>query len=328
MARNNVRWLGWLAGGIAAVTTAAAAANRLVARHRPRQIPALDGEHNTYDWDGGRVEYTVAGEGYPLLLLHSHNAAASSYEAGRAFSVLRQQYRVFAPDLPGYGRSERRDREYFASTYSRFILDFARDAVGSPCILVAPSVTASQALVAAYEDPEPFSHVVAVSPTGLIPGRSTAPAPARALGTIARCPVWGQAMFNVITSRASITHYLQTMVYHDPWLVTHEMVNQAWRAARQPHALSAPAAFLRGETWADAAVAYARLQRPLLLVWGRYDRINPYEASAPLLAMNPHARVAVITNAGAMPHDEQPEEFATVLARFLADVTPGQGEHP
>ena len=48
----------------------------------------------------------------PLLLIHSINAAASAYEMKPLYDRYRQQRPVFAPDLPGYGFSERSRRCY------------------------------------------------------------------------------------------------------------------------------------------------------------------------------------------------------------------------
>jgi pimeloyl-ACP methyl ester carboxylesterase len=71
--------------------------------------------------------------------------------------------------------------------------------------------------------------------------------------------------------------------------------------------------------WVDARHAYASAPCPLLLVWGDRDKINPYADSAPLLSRNTHGRVCVITRAGAVPQDEQPDEFAAVVRQFLSE---------
>lgn len=304
---------------IGAATAAAAAANALVARNRPELEPGVEGEHAAYDWDGGRVFYTRKGQGHPILLLHSHNAAASSYEVRQAFAELSRGYQVFAPDLPGYGLSERRDREYFAATYSRFILDFIRDVIGAPAIVIASSVTAAQAILAAHEDPEAVSHVVAVAPTGLTARKTTAPASARALAALISVPVWGQTAFNALTMREGIRGFLEERVYDNPWNVTVEMVDHAWHSARQENAIHAPKGFLNGDLWTDARAAYAGLRQPLLVLWGDKDRINPYAVNAPLLSLNTAARVGVITNAGAAPYDEQAQAFSRVVTEFLAE---------
>ena len=60
---------------------------------------------------GRRSAYGVGG-GAPLLLLHSINASASAAEVRPLHEHYRATRTVFLIDLPGYGFSERSDRDY------------------------------------------------------------------------------------------------------------------------------------------------------------------------------------------------------------------------
>lgn len=309
-----------VAGAALAATAAAAAANAVIARNRRPLKPAVPGRHRTYAWDGGRVAYTESGAGRPLVLLHSHNAAASSYEMRRAFREFEVDHHVYAPDLPGYGMSERRDRPYLAQTYIRFIHDFLEEVVGEPAAVIASSVTAAQAMAGAAEDDTLFKALIAVSPTGLSQTKADAPPGSRILGAIFSVPVWGQALFNAITSRRGLRSFETKHVFYNPWNVTHAMIDYAWDTSHQPNAIYAPDSFLAGALWADARATYHEVACPLLAVWGDHDTINPYGDSAPLLGSNPRAQVSIITQSGATPHDEQPAEFAKVVRQFLQGI--------
>ena len=48
----------------------------------------------------------------PLLLIHSINAAPSSYEVRPIFEHFQGRRPIYSPDLPGFGHSERGDRYY------------------------------------------------------------------------------------------------------------------------------------------------------------------------------------------------------------------------
>ncbi|HEY3414734.1 MAG TPA: alpha/beta hydrolase [Armatimonadota bacterium] len=308
------------AAGLAAGATAcAAAANAVLSRRAAPLPPAIDAEQGRYDWDGGAVSYSVAGRGKPIVLLHSHNAAASTYEMKQAFQRLKDGYRVFAPDLPGYGRSERRHREYFAHTYIRFLHDFVSDVVGAPAIVVAASLSASHAILAAAEDPGAFSHLVLASPTGISDESADAPEAMRRLSAIARVPVWGQAAFNALASKASIRWFYENRVYDNPWAVTHEMVDYAWLSAHQPRALYAPASFLNGNLWGDPRAALASITAPALLIWGAGDRLNPYAQAASSLPVRESLRVHLMPECGGAAYDEKADEFAAVVRAFLAE---------
>ena len=84
----------------------------------------------TYAWRGGaarrevvddrtgRLGYYVAGEGPPVLLVHSINAAGSAYEVGPIFGRLSARRRTYAVDLPGFGTSDRSERRYDVRLYA------------------------------------------------------------------------------------------------------------------------------------------------------------------------------------------------------------------
>lgn len=310
----------WTVGGFVAASTALLAAlNTRMAKLARDPGPAIDAPRDEYAWDGGRVSYYRAGAGHPVLLLHSHNAAGSAYEMRHIFQSMAQDYQVFAPDLPGYGSSERRARTYSWNTYVRFLHDFVHDVIQAPAAVVASSLSATHAIMAVREDAHSFTHLVAISPTGLTSSTVEPPGVVRSLGNLLSLPVWGQAVYNGIASRSYITRFLQSRVYNNPWHVTHEMVDHAWHSAHQAHARHAPSGFLNGALWTDARVAYEDIRRPLLLIWGENDRLNPYERSARSLARNPDARVEILPNVGAAPYDEQTTEFYRIVASFLTE---------
>ena len=61
-----------------------------------------------FERDGARIHYEEHGSGDPLLLLHGFTDSAR--ELSGLIGALAPYYRVIAPDLRGYGRSEPRPR--------------------------------------------------------------------------------------------------------------------------------------------------------------------------------------------------------------------------
>jgi pimeloyl-ACP methyl ester carboxylesterase len=57
--------------------------------------------------------------------------------------------------------------------------------------------------------------------------------------------------------------------------------------------------------------------RPVLIVWGRQDRISPFSGSRELLTAIPRAVLAPVDSAGHLPHLEQPDTVAAAVVRFL-----------
>lgn len=59
------------------------------------------------------------------------------------------------------------------------------------------------------------------------------------------------------------------------------------------------------------------LHLPVLLVWGRQDRITPLEVGMEFQALLPQAALAVIEDCGHAPPLEQPEAFSQIMLAFL-----------
>jgi pimeloyl-ACP methyl ester carboxylesterase len=60
-----------------------------------------------------------------------------------------------------------------------------------------------------------------------------------------------------------------------------------------------------------------RHPRPVLVVWGREDRVAPFSGSASLLARMPRASLVPVDSAAHLPHLERPEVVIPAVVRFL-----------
>jgi pimeloyl-ACP methyl ester carboxylesterase len=60
-----------------------------------------------------------------------------------------------------------------------------------------------------------------------------------------------------------------------------------------------------------------RVTQPVLVVWGRQDRLVPLARAQGLLRGIPHARLHALDGCGHLPMLEQPGAFNRVVAEFL-----------
>ncbi|MFL5735411.1 MAG: alpha/beta fold hydrolase [Chloroflexia bacterium] len=292
--------------------------NRAVVIPRQDLEPRLPVTPTMWQWRYGEVAVYEAGEPSdpPLVLLHGHNAAASAAEMRQPFARLAGSYHVYAPDLLGYGLSDRPDIDYDPSVYIEFIEDFLREVVGQPAPLVASSLTSAYAIEAAFSSPEWVTALVLICPTGVRRLLKQSPA-GRAIEGLLRLPVVGQGLYNGIASRRSIGYFLKDQAYFDATLVTDEDVERYYRTAHAPGARYAPGAFVSGKLYWDASESWSRLEQRVLLVWGKEARLTPVTDAAAFLATNPAAELEEIGAAGILPHDEQPEQFTNVVGAWL-----------
>src|SRR5215470_17167088 len=165
--RNIARLLGL--GFLSAFIFSAVVALRHLL-NTPQQLESpLSGEPHYYKWKRGHIFYKVLGtaEAPALLLLHTPELAASAYEMRKIIEPLAQHYCVYAPDLLGFGLSDRPAIDYSAETYVSLCRDFLVDVVRKPAMIVASRISCNYAVAAAATSPELCTGLVLISPVRL-----------------------------------------------------------------------------------------------------------------------------------------------------------------
>lgn len=288
---------------------------------RFRLGPAIDADCHEFDSrSAGRAAYYVASSPHdapPLVLLHSVNAAPSAFEMRPLFDHYRATRSVFAPDLPGFGRSQRSDRPYSPALYAGFIGDFLRDVVARPADVVAFSLSSEFAARAVLESRLPVRSMTLISPTGFSPRRApSGPGTDRFLRAL-RLPLIGDGLYRLLTTRPSIRYFLgQSFVGDTPA----DMIDYAYATSHQPGAKHAPFHFLAMKLFSPDAfeALYARLELPVLAVHDRDPNIS-FERLDDIVARPNWQRVIVRPTLG-LPHWERPAETFAALDRFWAQV--------
>jgi len=131
-------WKTVLAGGagVAALVAVNASIKR---RATDPDNSALGGDAHFYDWKHGRVFYKTAGQqnsGLPLLFVHGVGAGVSSFMWRKNFDDLSSSFRVYAPDLLGFGLS---DKPATAAYSADLTSSFSR--ISSVGFAVRPSIS-------------------------------------------------------------------------------------------------------------------------------------------------------------------------------------------
>jgi pimeloyl-ACP methyl ester carboxylesterase len=84
----------------------------------PPEPPPIEGAEHRYAGAGGlRVHYAEAGEGAPVLLLHGWPQHHAMWR--EVIGMMRDRFRLIAPDLRGFGWTEAPGHGYDAETFAR-----------------------------------------------------------------------------------------------------------------------------------------------------------------------------------------------------------------
>ncbi len=297
----------------------------MVSDNNEQLPPAVEAERLEIDAAAGRQSYYVAGDGPPTLLVHSINAAASAREVAPVFAHLSETRRVYAPDLPGFGFSDRSRRDYNVALYTDAIIDLlnviAADYGSEPVDALALSLSSEFVARAAARHASRFRSITLVTPTGFKTGSERLRNPEGAsrekrwLSSIIEFPLWRNALFNKLVSPGSIRYFLKRSFGSEN--VDAELTAYAEVTAQQPGAEHAPFAFLSGRLFStDIRDVYEALEMPVWLAHGTRGDFRDFGGAAWTFERDNWQVDAFET--GALPFYEQPDEFLPRLDRFLA----------
>jgi len=279
--------------------------------------PAIDAEELHWDLpDVGPVLcYHRPGRGRPLLLLHSINAAPSAFEVSPFFTDMDLDRPLYAPDLPGFGRSLRADRAYNAEFFASAIVAMI-DAIGEGAVdVLALSTTSEFAARAALMQPQSIAHLVLVSPTGLARRRDGRSAAGLRVYRVFRAPGVGSTLYRLLRTRPSVRFFLD-MAFTDR--APEAMVDYACKTSRMPGASYAPFYFLSGQMFTPDAVGdlYLPLVQPTQVLYDTDPNIS-FDHLDEVLEARPNWQARRIPDTRGLPHFEKPQETGQVLEAFL-----------
>src|SRR5215210_2718927 len=129
-------------------------------------------EERKIEVDGLLTRYLTAGEGAPLVLLHA--LCESALDWRWVLPALAQAYRVYAPDLPGFGDSDKPAADYSPTFFARFVAAFLDALEVERAAVVGNSLGGLVALRLALSEPARVSTLCLVDSAGL--GREVNPA--------------------------------------------------------------------------------------------------------------------------------------------------------
>ncbi len=276
---------------------------------------------------GHRRAYVMAGEGPAILLLHGVGMDHCSWLP--VIERLAPHYTVIAPDLLGHGRSDKPRADYSIAGYANAMRDLlAVLGVGS-VTAVGHSLGGGIAMQFAYQFPQMTERLVLVAAGGF--GRSvnpliryfTLPGSGVALRLLGLDPV-RRPLVELINAVGS-TGLPMTQDLHALAEAYDDLADPAAQRAFL-HVLRA-AVDWRGQVITSLDRAYLAEHMPSMVVWGERDLVIPVKHARAAHAVLPGSRLEIFPDSGHVPHEDDPDLFAEVLADFI-ESAPRSTHHP
>ncbi|WP_375412386.1 alpha/beta fold hydrolase [uncultured Bradyrhizobium sp.] len=302
------------------------------------ELPApVSGQRHEVGSPVGRLTWYSAGPETdavfpPLLLVHSINAAGSAYEVKPLYEHYRQSRTVYALELPGFGHSERRKREYTVRMMTDAILIAVNEIQNvhgrGPIDALAVSLSSEFLARAVTEMPLAFRSAALVSPTGFSSKDASAKWQDGTRGMpwlhgFFEFPLWSAAFFRLLTSPVSIRYFLRKTWGSDDF--DRGLAQYDYLTTHQPGAQHAPYYFVSGYLFSEDII---RIYHSLTLpVWMSHGvRGNFVDYSKKTLVQGRANWTIQVFPTGAMPHFEARDAFVRAFDAFLAGVSPASPE--
>jgi 2-hydroxymuconate-semialdehyde hydrolase/2-hydroxy-6-oxo-octa-2,4-dienoate hydrolase len=257
---------------------------------------------------GIETSYLEAGSGEPVVMLHGSGPGVSGLANWQHnIPTLAQRFRVLAPDIVGFGATERPDDiVYSLRSWTDHVWAFL-DAHGiEKTAIVGNSLGGRIALQMATDQAARISRMVLMGSPG-----------------VGMTPTEGLAALRAYepshdTMRALLRNYFAV----NPALITDELVAIRYEASIADGAYEAYRAMFfdprhKGSELGITEDEVRVISTPALLIHGREDKVVPMSVSVTMLGLLPNADLHVFSHCGHWTQIERADEFSALVTEFL-----------
>lgn len=267
------------------------------------------------------TENTEAKEELPtLVFLHGFGGGSSAYEWSKVYPAFASKYKIFAPDLIGWGRSEHPERNYQIEDYVTTIIEFIEQTCTEPTPVVASSLTAAFTIRAAIKRPDLFKCLILTTPAGLSDfGENYRNS---FFAQLVSTPIIDRLLYSTgIATSSGIRSFLEGRQFARPSRIYQEIVEAYLASATQPNAEYAALSFVRGDLCFDLSLYVPQLTTPTAIIWGKKSEFTSPEIGQRLAQLNPQAVrfFQTIEDVGLTPQLELPAVTIGLIRRYLKD---------
>jgi pimeloyl-ACP methyl ester carboxylesterase len=249
---------------------------------------------------GYRVHYLVEGpaSGRPVVLIHGLGGRSEDWR-NLAPYLTRAGYRVYMPDLPGYGRSERPpDFSYSVRDEAGIVIGFLNALRLKQVDLGGWSMGGWIVQLVAAQAPERVARLMLFDSAGLHV-----------------VPDWDTRLFN--PKNAAQLDQLESLLtphpHQIPGFVAADILRLSGRGGWVID--RAVASMLTGQDVTDALLP--KLRMPLLIVWGDKDRLFPADQAETMHRLAPLSELDFASGCGHLAPVECAPQIGPAMVKFL-----------
>ena len=257
---------------------------------------------------GGRLTWSEAGQGRPLVLLHGWAMSAAAFD--ELAGLLAVNFRVLAPDLPGHGESSPAVQNDLAGV-SGLLTDWLAALEVGPCALVGWSLGGMLSLQIVSEGVLPVQRLVLMGSTPKFTIGEDWPYGLPATQVRAMARNLKRQFEPTLAEFFALTFAGETISIDRLRAIR----NFAVRASSLPDQ-NAAFALLNMLAEQDQRDILSGIQVPALVLHGELDRISPIGAGRAMADLLPLGEFVSLAETGHAPFFSNPQDIAARLLDF------------
>lgn len=316
MARPFTGRAGARSCGLAGVLLAAACAAFAQSPAETGRIPGTVVHRVDEPVFGGRLAVYEAGRGHARSILLVHGIGAGGARDFREqIAWLRESYHVVAPDLPGFGASDKGNLLYSPANYAAVLKHVAERFLRRPFVLAGHSMGAIVSLRYAATYPADVERLVVMNAPGVLHRFASSSQFIAYLGLGYVPPVLDSSEDIASLARRLLAPLARLRL--DPQIILASPQLREALLASDPARIAGLAVVVE-----DLRTALPKVRAPTLLVWGAKDALAPPRNGRVLAKTLPNARLRLMEGVAHSPMSEAPERLRATLEPFLEHGLP------
>ncbi|XP_039689791.1 uncharacterized protein [Medicago truncatula] len=280
-----------------------------------------DGKQSTrvWSWNGFLVQYTIAGEDGPaVLLVHGFGAFGEHYR-DNIHGLARAGNRVWAITLLGFGKSEKPNIVYTELLWAELLRDFIIDVVRDPVHLVGNSIGGYIVAIVARVWSVLIKSIVLINSAGNVISRNSSIPLSKPSDRQTSVASWLGSRILLFYLRLRIQDIVRkcypTIERADDWLI-----NEMLRASYDPGVPVVLESIFSFNLSISLNYLLEDVKGKILIIQGMKDPISDSNATVAMLKENCDGVIIKELDAGHCPHDEVPESVNTILCDWIQRV--------
>ena len=248
---------------------------------------------------GHKIRYLEEGRSDKTIIL-VHGLGGSAERWLKIIPRLSAKYRVIAPDMIGFGYSDKPSEDYTIDFLARFLSAFINNMGLKSAILVGTSLGGQVAAHCASTN-DAIEKIVLVAPSGAMKS-STPVIDAYMMAALYPNHVSAREAFAMMSRSGTVDDFT---------------VNDFVKRMTTPNAKLAFISSVLGIKNSRIEESLERIMVPTLIVWGRQDRMIPIDHADKFVSSIKGCMFLELDDCGHLPHVEMPDLFSDYVLEFL-----------